>query len=195
MLATTLPARCLAFTLFCVRHSLFSLLPRPIANYAPGNDDLLETKNGWQAARAQANSISAMMQAQHGCGLYCSEPLAYGVGVTSIVWTTPTSTQNEPSPEAAAEAAVRSAVIYVQVRVGNGRASHLRPARSTWRRDPCSVPALRLSATTLLSRCLGSATTTRSFSRGTTRYCTVRVVGRLRTGVGILPSAPSVDGI
>lgn len=92
-----------------------SILPWPIAQYAEGDTALIDTKNGWQAARAHANSISAMMQAQHGCGLYCAEPIAYGVGSTTLVWATPSATQNEQSILGAAAAPNRTAVIYVQV--------------------------------------------------------------------------------
>jgi len=52
---------------------------------------------GWQNARVNANSIAAMMQAQHGCGLYCAEPLRGGVGSTSAMWMKPTAAQTDPT--------------------------------------------------------------------------------------------------
>jgi len=90
-----------------------SLLPYPIAAYS-SSTTLLDTAYGWQTARAHANSISAMMQAQHGCGLYCIDPIALGVGSSSLVWNAPSSSQNEPSLAAAAAPLNRSAIIYVQ---------------------------------------------------------------------------------
>lgn len=90
-----------------------SLLPRPIAKYARRDEALIQTKYGWQAARAHANSISTMMQAQHGCGFYCVDPIAFGVGSTSLIWDSPSTTQNEPSIRGSVRPN-RSAVIYVQ---------------------------------------------------------------------------------
>lgn len=92
-----------------------SLLPKSISEYDPGNTLLLDTKNGWQAARAHANSMSAMMQAQHGCGLYCTEPIAYGVGVSTIVWITPVSSRRRPVSEIATLSGNGTALVYVQV--------------------------------------------------------------------------------
>jgi len=82
----------------------------------PGNTLLLDTKNGWQAARAHADSDECH---DAGCsmagGLYCTEPIAYGVGVSTIVWITPVSSRRRPVSEIAALSGNGTALVYVQV--------------------------------------------------------------------------------
>jgi hypothetical protein len=98
-----------------ISHLRCSVLPFPIADYNSENDTLVGTKNGWQTARMHANSMSTMMQAQHGCGLYCTDPIALGVGYTTLMWNSATTTQNEPTILGATAIPNRTAVIYVQV--------------------------------------------------------------------------------
>jgi len=52
---------------------------------------------GWLDARMHAHSLAAMMELQHGCGLYCAKPRRKGVGSASSVWFQPTATQSYQS--------------------------------------------------------------------------------------------------
>ena len=58
---------------------------------------VLNASYGWQNARANANAVTAMMQLQHGCGLYCVDPIAAGVGSSSSVFASMQNVQFETS--------------------------------------------------------------------------------------------------